>query len=140
MACLNADGHIAVNAKTAAGYYHACIWLPNVPNASAGRLVDLGTLGGATSHANVPYGKHYCLNSHTVLVGYSDLANGASHGFRWDLSTMQMRDINDSTLTPIKGAFSYFEDGACINDGGFIAGRGLTLKGGQERAYLLTPK
>jgi probable HAF family extracellular repeat protein len=55
---------------TAAGELHAFLW----PN---GRMIDLGTLGGAYSYAAD-------INDHGQVVGYTNIVTGEGRPFLWE--------------------------------------------------------
>ena len=58
--------------------FHAVLYRPG------GRLIDLGTLGGASSQA-------YAINDRGEVAGVSQTADGSYHSFLWRNGTM--RDI-----------------------------------------------
>lgn len=133
---LNDSGLMSGHAITLSGnQMRAAAWTPD------GSIINLGTLGGTVSRA---YSIHFkglgqTLNSSGEGIGYSTLSSGVYHGLRWNLGT-GIQDLNSSVLTPSKGIFSYLKDAACITDEGYITGSGILAKGGDEHAYLLTPK
>ncbi|GAA2050500.1 hypothetical protein GCM10009839_66240 [Catenulispora yoronensis] len=77
-------------------------------------ITDLGTLGGDLSVANG-------INNAGVVVGYSDLASFAEHGFRWSAGTMT--DLGTEAGADYSGANA-------INDAGQIAGDATRENGG----------
>src|SRR2546423_14064332 len=65
--------------------------------------VDLGTLGGASSYATA-------INSANIVVGWSEMPDGATHAFRWsngggmvDLGTLP-GDRNSRAVAVLEGA------------------------------------
>ena len=56
-----------------------------------GAMVDLGTLGGASSVAT-------SVNAAGQVVGHSQTAAGATHAFRWDPDSRAMRDLGTLDL------------------------------------------
>lgn len=71
---LNQRGDVIGTSELATGAEHAWLW-------HAGALIDLGTLGGALSHAAA-------LNNHGDVVGNSTLADGTSLAFFWHEGVM----------------------------------------------------
>ncbi|BCJ47399.1 hypothetical protein GCM10010168_17570 [Actinoplanes ianthinogenes] len=104
---VNDLGQVAVNRAD-----HAYLW-------TAGRLTDLGDLGGGvTVVADV--------NNRGEAVGWSSTADNAQHAFRW--RSGRMTDLG----TLPGGEFSAAE---AINERGDVVGRALTGSG-EERAVL----
>lgn len=89
-------------------------------------MLDLGHLGRGDSRA-------HAVNNHGVVVGESQLLNGATHAFRWT-SGEGMVDLN--SLLP-SGSGWLLISAYDINDKGQITGDGL--HDGQERAFRLNP-
>jgi probable HAF family extracellular repeat protein len=106
------------NVEVIVGSTHAALW-------SDGDVVDLGTLGGATSRA-------YGLNNRAEVVGTARTPTGAEHAFLWQDGVMT--DLND--LLPADGgwtliiAFGIDEQRAIV---------GVGLHDGQRRGFLLVP-
>lgn len=87
-------------------------------------MVDLGTLGGSNSVARA-------INSSSVAVGESELADGSTHAFIYSGGVMQ--DLN--TAAPVAGW--EFLTANAINNAGSIVGQGRNQ--GQLKAYILSP-
>jgi probable HAF family extracellular repeat protein len=104
-------------AETAAGVWLAVLWKNST-------VLDLGTLGGATSEA-------LSINDAGQIVGDSMDATGASRAFLYDGTLM---DLN-SLIPPGSGWLLQSAQG--INNAGRICGFGLLQN--PERAYLLIP-
>ena len=83
---INASGQISGTYTTTGGQSHAFLYTPG------SGLVDLGTLGGATS---APTG----LNDNGQVVGSSTLADGTTHAFLWTTAD-GMEDITAITGIP----------------------------------------
>ena len=92
---------------------------------SNGSMIDLGTLGGASSEGRA-------LNEGGDVVGSAENAAGQPRAFLW--RNGQMFDLN--TTLPA-GSPWVLESAASVSDGGQIVGYG-TLNG-RRRAFLLTP-
>lgn len=121
---LNENGQIVGESNfTANGPKTAYVW-------SGGVMRSLGTLGGVQSFGNA-------LNNAGVVVGDFQLSSLDYHAFRWN-SVNGMQDLNSTTLTPTKGAFTVFSGAAGIGSRGNIVGDGLVKR--VDHAFLLTPK
>ena len=88
---VNASGHIVGDSETATGELHAFLWTPD------GGMVDLGTLGGATSSARA-------INALGHVAGSSQTGNGDTHAFFWtpltgmiDLGTLPGSSSSEAT-------------------------------------------
>jgi probable HAF family extracellular repeat protein len=77
---------------------------------------DLGTVGGVNSFP-------LDVNDNGVVVGYSETASGATHGFRWTRSS----GMDD--LGTLGGSFSV---ATAVNAGGVIVGASTTGAGSQH--------
>ena len=97
---------------------HAFIWKEGV-------MSDLGTLGG-------PFSSAYGINDIGHVVGYALTGSFAQRAVVWRGSTI--RDLND--LIPTDSGWQLREARA-INTAGQIVGVGI--RGGETRAFLLTP-
>ena len=103
---INTAGQVLGYSDTAAGVTHAFPW-------EAGTMTDLGTLGGAWSHA-------YDINDLGQVVGESDIASDIwHHAFLWDKGVMT--DI---------GALARFSAARAINDAGQVVGYSNTYSDG----------
>ena len=93
-----------------------------------GTMIDLGTLGGASSQAQG-------INSTAQIVGWSTTTAGESirHAFIYNGSTMT--DLN--SLIPGASGWDLIQANA-INDSGWIVGYGTNTAGTQD-AFLLRP-
>ena len=80
------------------------------------RLTDLGTLGGTSSSGDA-------LNASGQVTGYSDTAEGDTHAFLWDGTTMQ-------DLGTLGGTYS---QGVAINASGQVTGSADTADGDASR-------
>jgi probable HAF family extracellular repeat protein len=126
-------GHSGIVNSSGGTELRAALWAPD------GTITPLGTLGGTHSRAYSTrfYGLGHTINNAGQVIGFSTLTNGEYRGFRWD-STNGILDLN--RLTPDLKTFAYLKDAAGITDEGYIIGSGITAKGKNERAYLLTPQ
>ncbi len=76
-AAINAGGLIAGTYRTADGFGHAFLWNPN-----NGNFFDIAPLPGGFGSVAVDLN-----NDNNTVVGQSEVAGGAAHGFRWRLAT-----------------------------------------------------
>jgi probable HAF family extracellular repeat protein len=120
---VNAGGLIAGSSTLAGDAARHAFLLDG--NATTWTMTDLGSLGG-TSEA-------WGINATGQVVGYSDIASGASHAFLY--SSGAMVDLN-SLIAPSSGWT--IASATAINDSGWIAGFGINAAG-DIRALLLKP-
>ena len=113
-------------AQWASGNEHAFIWSKDTG------MVDLGTLGGATSEA-------FGINDRGQVVGWSYLGDETQHAFIWSAATGMV------DLGPIP--HGWFSFGQAINSLGNIVGEGLDYRSrnlpfywSQETGYILPPE
>ncbi len=111
---INERGQVVGTSATRAGQNHGFLW-------HAGRMRDLGTLGGPTSSA-------IAVNERGQVIGRSQLRNGSEHAFVWESGKL-------TDLGTLGGKSSY---AAAINDRGQIVGAAET-RGGKLHAVLWTP-
>ncbi len=97
---------------------HAFLW-------RGGKLLDLGTLGGAYSRA-------YAVNNRGQVVGVSTLSDGRSHAFLWESG--HLFDLNRCIRS--NSGWS-LDEARGINNRGEIVGAGIYQ--GQRRAFALAP-
>jgi probable HAF family extracellular repeat protein len=81
-------------------------------------MTDLGTLGGANSHA-------YGINNLGQIVGSAQTASGITHAFVYTGGTMT--DLNN--LLPANSGWLVLTQATSINDRGQITGTGITVGG-----------
>lgn len=101
--------------ETGSGEQHAFLW-------NGETLLDLGTLGGATSHARA-------INDAGQIVGYATLNDGSARGTLWQEG--QIYDLNDYIAADSGWVI---EDAYDINAQGEILVRAVN---GEGQAYLL---
>jgi probable HAF family extracellular repeat protein len=101
--------------------WHAVKW------SASNAIDDLGVLPGGT------YSVAFAINDSGEIVGYGNVAGNFPHAMLWT-SSRGMLDLND--LIPAGTGWVLINANA-INDAGQITGYGT--KGGQNRAFLLTP-
>ena len=90
-----------------------------------GRMVDLGTLGGASASIGLLHGAMSPVNAHGHVVGNSRTSDGETHAFLW-------RDGLMTDLGTLGGAYS---NALGINDRGQVVGTSTTADG-ERRAFL----
>jgi len=113
---VNSSGQVVGSAWIRSGQQRAFLW-------KAGKMTNLGTLGGSASAATA-------INDSGLVVGVSSLPNGQSHGFIY--SNKRMRDVN----TLISGLSA----GIYINYVSQLNNRGeLLAMGNDGNSYLLEP-
>ena len=119
---INDAGQVAGNSTTASGVEHAFLWTPGgtdgVPTNP--QMKDLGTLGGASSHA-------WEMNDVGQVVGMSETGAGESHAFLWQNGVM-------SDLGTLGGTVSFARG---INNLGQVVGQSANASGNQH-AFLWT--
>lgn len=131
---------------------HAVAW-------TDGRVLDLGTLGGASSQA-------FGLNELGQIVGQAQSLDGANHAVRWvdgqiqDLGLGRANKINEAgQIVGVSGnkRAMLWQDGVAIdldalvndpgwilsramdiNDSGIIVGEAISKSNGNKRAFVLT--
>lgn len=131
---------------------HAAVW-------KDGRVLDLGTLGGAASQA-------FGLNELGQIVGQAQSKDGVNHAVRWvdgqiqDLGLGRANKINEmGQIVGVSGSkhAMLWQDGAAIdldalvndpdwtlsramdiNDSGTIVGEAISKANGNKRAFVLT--
>ena len=79
-------------------------------------VTDIGTLGGAESHAAR-------INNRGQIVGYSNTMSGEQHAFLWEAST-GMRDLG--TLGGVPGDRDLRDEATCVNNKGQVVGTAKT--------------
>ncbi len=107
---INSAGDVVINAQMASGS-RAYVW-------RNGSLIDIGTLGGATSEAAD-------INDEGEIVGKSNTYLGTIHAFHWQSGTM-------TDLGTLGGDLSYAVD---INNAGQVVGTSRVLPYG-NRGFL----
>src|SRR2546428_2235062 len=114
---INDAGQVAGNSTHAFGVEHACLWTPGgtdgVPTNP--QMKDLGTLGGASSHA-------WEMNDVGQVVGMSETGAGESHAFLWQNGVMSDLGTLGGTLCFAKG----------INNLGQVVGQSANASGNQH--------
>jgi probable HAF family extracellular repeat protein len=119
---INSSGVVVGQSNSKANSaWHAVKW------SASNAIDDLGVLPGGT------YSVAFAINDSGEIVGYGDAAPNVPHAMLWT-STRGMLDLND--LIP-KGTGWVLINANAINSVGQITGYGT--KGGQNRAFLLTP-
>lgn len=115
---INDRGQIIGTSDDNNGHPHACLW-------QDGRIIGIGTLGGAKSEARA-------INSKGSIVGYAENKRGNSVAVIW--INRKICDLN--SLLPKKSGW-VLKDAVSINYRGQIVGSGS--HNGKRRSYLLTP-
>jgi probable HAF family extracellular repeat protein len=122
---VSGDGSVIVGkAQNANGTYRAVRW-------QAGRIQDLGTLGGPTSEARA------VSSDGNVVIGVFDV--GTWHAFIWTPDS-GMEDLNIKFAHLLTGAYqgSILREVFAISpNGSYIVGRGYNARTRQEENFLL---
>ena len=123
---LTSSGAAVTHSYSSVGTYSINVWVTDKDGASTARLgpqmkifdgyevIDLGTLGGASSRA-------YALNDHGDIVGASQTASGEWHAFVWKDGVM--RDLG----LPYPSSKAQ-----AITNSGVISGVGSSRAGGER--------
>jgi len=118
---MNDVGQVVGGSASATGF-HAFLWTPGTPNGTTGAMVDLGTLGGASSWATG-------INDAGTVVGYSPTSAGQTRAFLWTAGGGMV------DLGTLGGTQSWAH---AINAQGQIVGYATTADG-PFHAFLWTP-
>ena len=94
-------------------------------NASTGKMIDLGTLGGT-------FGAASSINDSNQIVGMSTTASGAYHAFLYDGTSM----IDLNSLLPAGSGWTLVNATGINNNGDIV---GLGLYNGTYEGFVLTP-
>jgi uncharacterized membrane protein len=141
---INGQGWVtgsAENDDLNGGAAHAFIWEPSAPNATTGKMVDLGTLANNPSPGYTA-SEGEAINSSRVVVGYSSPAGaslGQTDAVIWQPGaggTYTLSDLN--SLIP-RGTGWTLGEASAINDNGLIVAFG-SQNGGPTHVLLLTPQ
>ena len=141
-AAINGHGSVtgwAENTDLSGGAAHAFVWVPSTPNATTGKMVDLGTLA-INPYAGYSQSQGLAINSSGVVVGESNPAGstGLIDATIWQPGAggaYTLNDLND--LIPSGTGFTLTRADA-INDAGLIVVEGM--QGDTRHALLLTPQ
>ena len=103
--------------------------VPTLSAAERYSIIDLGTLGGASSTA-------VAINRNEQVVGYSDTPSGEIHAFLWQRDLKQgLKNSRMIDLGTLGGSYGY---PWAINGRGQIVGES-TIPSGETRAFLWQP-
>ncbi|MBK7832773.1 MAG: Ig-like domain-containing protein [Gemmatimonadetes bacterium] len=108
---INDAGDVVGYGDVPGGSDHALLW-------RGGQIIDLGTLGGASSRA-------VAINNLGQIVGISTIADGSTHAFIWQSNVMTDLGTLGGTSTGVHG----------INDAGQVVGYSTTAAN-ESRAFL----
>lgn len=115
---INEAGRVVGYARTLSSIVHAFVYTDKDGDGTSdfGEMVDLGTLGGATSRA-------YGINEMGQVVGFADTASGDTHAFLYT-------DTNgDGVSDPGEMVDLGAGDAQAINDAGQVVGFTQTASG-----------
>ena len=118
---INAQGQVVGKSYNYQGYQHAILWLPSAAYGRSAGMNDLGTLpGAAPAAASYAVG----INSQGQVIGSSQTATGAYHGFLWLPAPAYGLPAGMNDLGVVAGDTYSYANG--INDKGQVVVSGTT--------------